>query len=562
MRVSDASLAAAAPTNPTAFAAIYRRYGDALYDFCLGMLRDPDVAADCVQDVFCTAATRLGQLREHDKLRPWLYAIARHEALARLRGRRREQVADELPDRPSPEHGPEAQAAVGELAALVAAAAGGLSDRDRTVLELHYRHGLDGRELADALGVSATNANTLVSRLRTTVERCLGALLVARHQRNACPELDALLDGWDGAMTVLLRKRINRHIESCPDCADARRRLVSPQALLGAAPVMVPAPHWLEDAVTRDAGQLLSASSVETAAGAATGASGAGGSAAQAGWWPSAIGGGMSSAATATLPLIVAAVVALIAVPAVFLAVAAGGSGTEAQRPAALEAPGAPIAGVAAPALPAPGSSAAVTPDGPRPAAGEPEIADPAPDGTTVDAPVVPEDAVTPVRLPEQQRPGPTDGGVLADAAAPGQDGDPDNEPSGGVTADPSDDEIPADDPDDNPAVGEAHPIFGLKNVPDSGRVSFAYTTDYPGATCPACDVQYNVRHDEQVQVTCYVQNGMTPVGPDDNRLYYSVDNISRPEVGEGQKNGGYLNAHFVDDGMPANQPAPGVPHC
>ncbi|MEJ2863214.1 RNA polymerase sigma factor [Actinomycetospora flava] len=144
MRVSDAALAAAAPTSPTAFAAIYRRYGDALHDFCLGMLRDPDAAADCVQDVFCTAATRLGQLREHDKLRPWLYAIARHEALALLRGRRREQVADELPDRPSPEHSPDTLAARRELADLVARAAGGLADRDRTLLELHYRHGLDG----------------------------------------------------------------------------------------------------------------------------------------------------------------------------------------------------------------------------------------------------------------------------------------------------------------------------------------------------------------------------------------------------------------------------------
>ena len=182
LRVSDASLAAAAPHNPTAFAAIYRRYGDSLHTFCLGMLRDPDAAADCVQDVFCTAAARLHQLREHDKLRPWLYAIARHEALARLRSRRREQPAEVLPERATDEDGPEVLAARGELAALVADAAGGLSDRDRAVLELHYRHGLDGPELADALGLSATNANTLVSRLRDTVERCLGALLVARHQ--------------------------------------------------------------------------------------------------------------------------------------------------------------------------------------------------------------------------------------------------------------------------------------------------------------------------------------------------------------------------------------------
>ncbi|MEJ2862538.1 RNA polymerase sigma factor [Actinomycetospora flava] len=322
LRVSDAALAAAAPTSPTAFAAIYRRYGGALYDFCLGMLRDPDAAADCVQDVFCTAATRLGQLREHDKLRPWLYAIARHEALARLRGRRREEVADELPDRPSPEHSPDTLAARRELADLVARAAGGLSDRDRTLLELHYRHGLDGPELVDALGVSATNANTLVSRLRTTVERCLGALLVARHEREACAELGDLLGNWDGTMTVLLRKRVNRHVERCSRCGEARRRLLSPAALLASAPVAVPAPGWLGDSVARQAAPMLHGTSGTTATGTS--------------WWPAGFSGGTHTSASA-LASIVAAV---IAVPAVALAMLTGeGTTLTSNGPGALVPP-------------------------------------------------------------------------------------------------------------------------------------------------------------------------------------------------------------------------------
>lgn len=77
---TDAELArAAAAGDRAAFAGIYDRYADRLHDFCVGMLRDRDGAADCVQDAFCTAATRLTQLREPEKLRPWLYAIARNE---------------------------------------------------------------------------------------------------------------------------------------------------------------------------------------------------------------------------------------------------------------------------------------------------------------------------------------------------------------------------------------------------------------------------------------------------------------------------------------------------
>src|SRR6202048_4244768 len=144
---SDAELArAAAAGDRSAFGGIYDRYVDRLHDFCVGMLRDRDAAADCVQDVFCTAATQLAKLRDPDRLRPWLYAIARNEALRCIRDRRREQVFDELPEAASGEAGPDTLAARTELADLIAQAAGGLSDRDRTVLELAYRPGLDGPE--------------------------------------------------------------------------------------------------------------------------------------------------------------------------------------------------------------------------------------------------------------------------------------------------------------------------------------------------------------------------------------------------------------------------------
>ncbi len=243
---SDAEVTtAAAAGDRDAFAQIYDRYADRLHDFCVGMLRNRDTAADCVQDVFCIAATRLGQLKDPDKLRPWLYSIARNEALRSIRNANREKVYDELPEAMSDEPGPETLAARSALAELVAEAAGGLSDRDRSVLELSYRHGLDGPELAEALGVSHANAKKLVQRMRDTIEKSLGALLVARRAGRDCPDLAAILDGWDGRFSVLMRKRIARHIESCPNCDRERDRLVTPAALLGAVPVFIPAPLWL-----------------------------------------------------------------------------------------------------------------------------------------------------------------------------------------------------------------------------------------------------------------------------------------------------------------------------
>lgn len=155
-----------------------------------------------------------------------------------------------LPELATTEAGPDIVAARNELADLVAEAAGGLSDRDRTILDLTYRHELDGLELAEVLGVSQSNAGTLVHRMRDTVERSLGALLVARRVRSnpeKCHELAAILDGWDGEFTVLMRKRVARHIESCPVCDDERSRMLTPAALLGGAPVFIPAPAWLRE---------------------------------------------------------------------------------------------------------------------------------------------------------------------------------------------------------------------------------------------------------------------------------------------------------------------------
>lgn len=221
-----------------AWSEIYDRYADRLYTYCRAILHDDHEAEDTVHDAFVTAAGRLGQLRDPSRLRPWLYAICRSGALARARKRKRsvptENVIDLTATVPEPT-GPE-QA---ELALLVRDAAEGLSPRDQTVLELHLRHGFDGADLGEALGVSPQHASVLLSRVRDQVERSLGALLVARTGRRECADLDGLLRSWQGSLTPVIRKRVARHIERCPNCGERRRRMVSPMALLAATPPLL-----------------------------------------------------------------------------------------------------------------------------------------------------------------------------------------------------------------------------------------------------------------------------------------------------------------------------------
>ena len=224
---SDAELVAGVlAADRDAFAAIYDRYGTKLYDFAYSMLRHREDAADAVADSFVLVAERLSQLRDPERLRPWLYAIVRSECLRKLRARKRvafggeEQLIQMADDALTPDQ--EAERAA--MQKIVWDASAGLADRDRALLDLHLRQGLEGAELGEAMGVSASNAYVMLNRLRAQVDRSLGALLIARLGRDDCDDLDDLLADWDGTFSPLdpqaglaPRRRLRRLLQAAQE---------------------------------------------------------------------------------------------------------------------------------------------------------------------------------------------------------------------------------------------------------------------------------------------------------------------------------------------------------
>ncbi len=239
-------VAAVVAGDPDGIAAAYDRYAMPLYSYCRSLLREPADAADAVQDTFLVATAKLGDLRDPGKLRPWLYAVARNECHRKLRAGPATAALDEAADLTA--QGVDVAGAVeqAELRQLVRDALAGLNPGERDVIELGLVQGLDVDELADALGVSRNHAHALQSRARGQLERSLGALLVARTGRDACPALDGLLTGWDGQLTVLLRKRISRHVEQCQTCGDVKRRELSPALFAGVLPLVALLPGFRE----------------------------------------------------------------------------------------------------------------------------------------------------------------------------------------------------------------------------------------------------------------------------------------------------------------------------
>ncbi len=300
--------------DPSGLAAAYDRYAAPLYSFCTTMLREPADAADVVQDTFVIAATNVSRLRDPALLRPWLYAVARNECRKRLRhGRQRvpfeaaQDVADDTAD-------VAARQDRADVRAQVRDAIDGLGPADREVLELRLRHDLSNGDVAQVLGISPRHASALLSRAQDRLETSLSALVLARVGRRDCPALDALLAGWDGRLTVLLRKRLNRHATTCGVCAGRQRQEMVPSAFLGIAAAAA-LPYGFRHQVLQ---AVFGASPASAAHGAAAGALTFGSSgfpvplAPPRAWWQTRLA--HAGAATGTAAA-VASAIAVVAVP-------------------------------------------------------------------------------------------------------------------------------------------------------------------------------------------------------------------------------------------------------
>jgi RNA polymerase sigma factor (sigma-70 family) len=254
---ADAELESLATNgDKDAFAELYARHFDRVYDFSLRLLRDADEAADVAQETFLKAMAALGLKRKTDPFKTWVLTIARNRALSWLRSRRK-ATAPSLEKTEEPEaifweveadrlSSAEEALEAKELAGLVWQVAATLDPKQYSHLDLHLRQGLDGREIAQVLGTSKNKASLMLSRLRDSVEESAAALIMTRRGRRECADLNNLLptrvtDSFDADV----RKAISRHFEACRVCQEQRRELLSPSTIFGAL-AAVPVPLGLK----------------------------------------------------------------------------------------------------------------------------------------------------------------------------------------------------------------------------------------------------------------------------------------------------------------------------
>jgi RNA polymerase sigma factor (sigma-70 family) len=230
--MQDSELAASiVDGEPGALTEAYSKYGDLLWSYCRSQLHDEDKAAEVVADTFVVAASKLGVLPAHGRLRAWLYAVARIECRRRMRSSRSKA-------KPGAGEGERLRRAVrqlntGELRqlhALLRAAFAGLDRAERDVMQLVW-HGLDLAEVAAVLGMTRRNAHVLFSRARDQLEVSVGVILMGWSWRGGCDAFEDMLADRNSDLTPDLRARLSRHIARCAVCDQRYREQLRPTLL-------------------------------------------------------------------------------------------------------------------------------------------------------------------------------------------------------------------------------------------------------------------------------------------------------------------------------------------
>lgn len=150
-----------------AFAALYDRFGPALYRVARALVRSAEDAEDAVQEVFVGLVRARRGLPAVRDLRAYLFAALRRAAARRRAGREKPAPLDAVPAREPPAVETDEAVRLEKALAL-------LPPGQREVIALKVDGGLTFAEIADLLGISP---NTAASRYRYALEKLRAALM-------------------------------------------------------------------------------------------------------------------------------------------------------------------------------------------------------------------------------------------------------------------------------------------------------------------------------------------------------------------------------------------------
>jgi RNA polymerase sigma-70 factor, ECF subfamily len=149
---------------------LYSACRDDVYAYVAGVLGDRTLAEDVTALAFERAFRRRALFNaRRGSERAWLFGIARNAALDELRRRKRVVALLHEPDAHVEACEDETDGSLRRTA--VRAALARLSPRERELIALKFHAGLSNQDLARVLGISESNAGTLLHRTITKLRK-------------------------------------------------------------------------------------------------------------------------------------------------------------------------------------------------------------------------------------------------------------------------------------------------------------------------------------------------------------------------------------------------------
>jgi RNA polymerase sigma-70 factor (ECF subfamily) len=160
-----------------AIALLVRHYGNPLFRCCRAMLSSDVDAQDVVQTVFMQAFEGLASYTDQATLGAWLFGIARHRCLDRLRSARRRGVPDPRPEAiaelPTAAHPVDEQLMARAASGAIEHCLDGLDAKLRAAVVLRYHQQLSYEEMSRLTGDQPGTLRVRVSRALPLLRTCL-----------------------------------------------------------------------------------------------------------------------------------------------------------------------------------------------------------------------------------------------------------------------------------------------------------------------------------------------------------------------------------------------------
>lgn len=163
----------------TAFETLYRRYYRRLYGFVGRWIDQPETVEEVIDDVLFVVWTDAARFAGRSKVSSWIFGIAHHQTLGRLRKTRDEASLDAAPE----PHGADRELDRLELRDSLVQALESLSAEHRAVVTLTYYEGCTYREIADILDCPVNTVKTRMFYARRQLREALERLDAPRPRQ-------------------------------------------------------------------------------------------------------------------------------------------------------------------------------------------------------------------------------------------------------------------------------------------------------------------------------------------------------------------------------------------